>query len=297
MRSCLLLLCFATTRVAAESNLFRVWPGHPESPEQPGGPRGAVERQWQVLVNVREIADGRRAISAIRVRLPDGDRLFRLLRFNDVSGFELVGQDDFRIRPDARDEEISYTWSGESSGEQMTIAVHEGIMSATITGDRGVYSLIRERGVPMFREIDTARIPMLEPISPTFEARPGTAKTTHRSASEKSSLETVEVLVVHTPAALSLAGSVADLNSRVAESFLQIQESLRNSGMDGVMVRNVLNSGDLSVGVTYDENPSHSCDPGTFPDLCRWVGHRIWLRTSPAVAALRDTHGADLAAC
>ncbi len=73
----------------------------------------------------------------------------------------------------------------------------------------------------------------------------------------------------------------------------QVAVALRTSGMDDVRVRNVLQSGDLSIEVAYNEVPGNTC-AGPDVDLCRWVGHRIWLRTSATVASLRSTHGADL---
>ncbi len=89
------------------------------------------------------------------------------------------------------------------------------------------------------------------------------------------------------------AGGRAQLDATVFGAMEQVAVSLRNSGMDDVRVRNVLQSGDLSVEVNYNEVPGNTC-AGPDVDLCRWVGHRMWLRTSATVASLRDTHGADL---
>lgn len=246
---------------------------------------------------MRGIVANNAAVQRISVRLPDGERSFTMRLFSDIEGFELVGEDDFQIRPDARDEDISYSWSGVAGGEQMTIAVYRGVMSATITGPRGVFSLIRREGRPVFQQIDVSRISTKEPPRSSKRQHPDKTRVIRSlsmPAVPKQSVDRVDILVVHTPAALVLAGSVADLNARVAESFLQMDEALRNSGMAGVRVRNVLAGANLSAQVNYSEVPPHTCASGTVPEFCRWIGHRIWARTSASVAALRDVHGADL---
>lgn len=295
-RKLLLLLWLVLPTNVIASDFFTIWPGHPEAPERPGPPRTPIDREWSVGLNMRGIAANTAAIEKISVRLPDGERTFVMRRIDLISGFELVGEDDFEIRPDTRDEEISYNWTGTAESEEMTIAVYQGVMSATITGSRGVYSLIRRDSLPVFQQIDVSRIPTLEPGGGGKPPRFG--KQWHAPLSAiapmpKLAIDSIDVLVVHTPAALTLAGSVADMNARVAESFLQIDEAMRTSGMSGVKVRNVLSGSDLSALVSYSEVPSHTC-AGPEPISCKWVGHRVWLRTSSQVAALRDAHGADL---
>lgn len=281
---------------ALPSEFFVVWPGHPDAPPISGPRDSAVDREWEVAVDMRGIPANTAAVTKVNVRLPDGDRAFVMRRFSDIAGFELVGEDDFRIRPDARDDEISYNWYGEAGAEQMTIAVHRGVMSATITGGSALYSLIRRVSKSVFQQIDVSRIPpSLEPLTrpSDFKRSPPTLATAPRT---KSAFDTVDVLIVHTPAALAeatIGGDVANMNARVAESFLQIESALAPSGMDSVRVRNVLSSGNLSVEVPYNEVPGNSCT-GTNVNVCRWIGHRIWLRTDATVAALRDTYGADL---
>jgi len=297
-RTLLLLLSLVLPTAVMASDFFTIWPEHPEAPGRPG-PResAAVEREWDVQINMRGIAANTAAIEKISVRLPDGEQTFVMRRIDLITGFELVGEDDFEIRPDTRDEEISYNWTGTAESEEMTIAVYQGVMSATISGSRGVYSLIRRDGLPVFQQIDVSRISTLEPGSSGKPPRLG--KQWHAPLSAiapmpKLAIDSIDVLVVHTPAALTLAGSVADMNARVTESFLQMDEALRTSGMDGVKVRNVLNGTNLSAQVSYNEVPGNTCAPGANADLCRWVGHRIWARTSTSVASLRNTHGADL---
>lgn len=276
------------------SDFFIVWPGHPDAPPTAGTRDGIVEREWRVQVDMRGIVANKAAVARITVRLPDGERSFVMRRFSDISGFELVGEDDFQIRPGARDEEISYNWYGEAGTDQMTIAVYQGVMSATITGGADVYTLIRRADSPIFQAIDIARIPPPVELGPAVATQKGWVPTSIPVPQPKSFWDTVDVLVVHTPAALANVGSVADMNARVAESFVQMESALSTSGMDTVRVRNVLSGGNLSIEVPYNEIPGNSCAPGTDANICRWVGHRIWSRTSSTVSALRNTYGADL---
>jgi len=294
MRSVLfVLLALLGPAAALASDFFIVWPGHPSAPAISPPREGPVVREWEVEINMRGIVANKAAVARINVRLPDGERTFVMRRFSDIAGFVLVGEDNFGIRPDARDEDISYNWYGEGGTEQMTIAVHQGVMSATVTGSRDVYSLIRREAAPVLQQIDVTRIPPpIELGRPTGNAKQ-TLLTWASLPQAKSAIDTVDILVVHTPAALAQAGSMADLNARVAESFVQVENALVTSGMDSVRVRNVITGGDLSLEVPYNEVPGNTC---TGPDVnvCRWVGHRIWVRTDATVAAQRDAYGADL---
>ncbi len=198
MRS-IFILIFAVPAAHARSDFFTVWPGHEGAPELPGPPNTPIDREWMVGLNMRGIAANTDAVSAINVRLPDGERAFVMRSFNDISGFEPVGEDDFQIIPGTREEEISYNWYGEVGTEQMTIAVYHGVMSATITGGTEVYSVSRREGEPLLQEINIARIPPsleFEDQKPVKKSKPWSVPL---AAMAKSSLDVVDVLVVHTP--------------------------------------------------------------------------------------------------
>lgn len=295
----MLLALFAISPfVQAQSDFFSVWPGHPEAPPRTGPEGSAAALEWTVGLNMRGIAANNRAVALVRMRLPEGERDFIMRQFNDIAGFEPVGEDDFQIRPGITDREISYNWYGESGTEQLTIAVYQGVMSATLTGGEVLYSVSRRDGAPLLQQLDVTRIP------PTFEAPTRTKDATASPPKAmrgmlgptltKSALDVVDVLILHTPAALaqaSIGGDQAVLNSRVAESFLQVESAMATSGMNTVRLRNVISSGNLSVEMPYNEVPGNSCiDPDV--NACRWIGHRIWLRTN--VQALRNAYGADL---
>ena len=287
----LLTLVVPATTVA--SDFFTVWPGHKDAPEIPGPPDTPIDREWLIGLNMRGIAANNAAVSEIAVRLPDRERIFAMRSFSDIAGFEPVGDDDFQIIPGIADEEISYNWYGEAGTEQMTIAVYQGVMSATITGGAEVFSLSRREGQPVLRDIDVSRIPNGHlPQEP--EEEKAVSWSLPLAPFAKSSLDVVDVLVVHTPDALALTdigGDMAVLNSRVAEAFLQTDTAMTNSGMTTVKMRNVLSGGDLSIEVPYNEVPGNTC-VGTNVDFCRWIGHRIWARTN--LGALRDAYNADL---
>ncbi len=244
-------------------------------------------------VDLRGIVADRAAIEHIEVRLPEGVTRFTMRHFDLVSGFVLDGEDDFRIDPDAADGDISYTWYGEAGDRQLGIAVYHGLMSATQTGPGGSYGLAYVAGELRWRHIDPRRMPRpIEQPGPRAP-QPVDKHIAAPLARPKYGLNTVDVLVLNTANARTVAGGRAQLDATVFGAMEQVSVALRTSGMDDVRVRNVLQSGDLSVEVNYNEVPGNTC-AGPDVDLCRWVGHRMWLRTSATVASLRDTHGADL---
>jgi len=251
-----------------------------------------------VVVDLRGIVAGSRAVSAIRVKMPDGsDQIFKMKRFDDISGFELVGEFDFQPIPDAPDSEISYNWYGESSSAQMTIAVWQGVMSATIGGIDEPLTLQRVNGRMMARALDRSRMPPELELAPidmdTKSVKPRIVRL--GPVRNKSVVAHVDALVVHTPAALAaVGGDPATLNALVAEAFVQSESAMEVSGMTSTRVRNVLASqANLSIEVPYGETPGNNCTgPSTIN--CRWHGHRIWLRTDSGVSALRNTWGADI---
>ena len=138
---CAILLCllYVFTSPVAAAELFSIWPGHPRAPTLPGSEDGRISRQWAVEVDLRGIVADRAAIAHIDVRLPEGVTRFAMRHVDLVAGFVLHGEDDFRIDPEARDSDISYTWYGESGDRQLSIAVYHGTMSATQTGPGGTY--------------------------------------------------------------------------------------------------------------------------------------------------------------
>jgi hypothetical protein len=290
----LLFLMVVSSAASAASDFFTVWPGHENAPEIPGPPETPIDREWMVGLNMRGIAANAAAVAEIAVLLPDGERTFVMRSFSDIAGFEPVGDDDFQIIPGVADEDISYNWYGEADTEQMTIAVYQGVMSATITGGEKVYSVGKREGEPLLQEIDATRIPPSLEYGEQSEGRKSKPWSVPLMPFAKSSMDVVDVLVLHTPSALaqaSIGGDRSVLNSRVSESFLQVESAMATSGMNTVRMRNVLTSGDLSVEVSYNEVPGNTC-AGANADICRWVGHRMWLKAN--AGTLRNTYGADL---
>nr|WP_225444555.1 M12 family metallo-peptidase [Pseudomarimonas arenosa] len=104
----------------------------------------------------------------------------------------------------------------------------------------------------------------------------------------------VRVLVLHTPAALADVGSQAQLNALVAESIDQTNQSISNSGIVSYRLENVASGANLSTQIAYNEQNSNVCSPEVSVELCRYAGHRNWLRRSVFAQNLRDATNADL---
>lgn len=291
---------FSASHANAASDFFRIWPNHPAAPVRPGPEGSAIRHEWDVEVDMRGIVANSEAMRTILVKMPDGHNLrFDNVSFSDISGFELVGEFDFQVDPDASDSDISYTWYGTSGSAQMTIAVWQGVMSATITGIPSTLSVQQMRSHTRLREFDLSRVPPEVDGDRSNDDKSGT--TNKRAAAllpnTKAVVAHVDTLVVHTPAVLAalvaMGGDRSTLNAMIAEAFLQSESAMTVSGMTGTRLRNVLSSGDLSEEIPYNEVPGNSCTGGSTL-TCRWVGHRIWLRTDPAVATLRNTNAADI---
>lgn len=299
----LVVFLFVAPVAFAQSNLLR-WNGPPGSIEHPDpGIRGA-EREWPVGLNMREVMANERARSRIRVHVPGRTPLvFTAINIEPTSGFRIVGNYEYEPNPDVPDSELSYTWFGNAGSRQMTIAVHKGRMSATIQFDDRVYAISSRDGQSVIRQFDPGQmlgdadegIPMAN-TSPT--AVPGASK--HHNLTlptlAKNAVDTVDVLVVHTAAALAGVGNdQAQLNATIAEAFQQSESSFATSGVNTLKVRNVLaGSANLSEFVDYDEDSGWVCGGGTNATQCRWIGHRVWLRTDATVQALRNSYGADI---
>jgi len=283
---------------SARSDLFRIWPNHPAAPVKPGSDGSAIRREWDVEVNMRGIVANSAATQTIVVRMPEGNDLhFRNRQFSDISGFILDGELDFQIDPDAEDSDISYSWYGTSDSAQMTIAVWRGVMSATITGIASPLNVLQSRSGTRLRELDVTLVPPDLDEGPRDKNGFGVtyASPAAKRAGTKAVVAHVNALVVHTPAALAaFGGDRSALNAQIAEAFVQSDSAMGSSGMESTRLLNILaGQADLSVEVPYNEVPGNTC-VGTNTTFCRWVGHRIWLRTDSTVAALRNSYSADL---
>lgn len=135
----LLLACAFSIGVRAESNLL-VWDGEPGANENPPPDLPGAEREWRVNTNMRGIMQNEHARAQIRVVFPGRPpRVFELRSVEPIAGFEFFGHFDYRPNPQLPDSAISYSWYGASGSDQLTIAVWNGRMSATIQSNDRIF--------------------------------------------------------------------------------------------------------------------------------------------------------------
>lgn len=284
-------------QVSAQTQFFRVYPGHPSMsplPPQPGGP-AAIEVEYPVSIDMRGIVLDRTTRSEWALRMPDGSvKVFRESRFDAVEGFVALGELDVQPDPKLPDTAISWNWFGTAGRESLTVSAHRGHLSGTLIGIEKNFAIAQSRGNTVFRRINPRLIPLdivgSGPRAKVIEMRPTFARAKVH--------DPIDVLVVHTSGAVTAAETRAQLNAIIAESFSQANTVLSNSGIVSFSLRNVLaGQQDLSVEVSYNENgaPPPGCEIAVVgTGACRWIAHRFWLRTSAAVQSLRNSFNADL---
>ena len=289
-----MLALLIASQASAQTQFFRVYPGHPSTSPQPPRPGSApaFEMDFPVSIDARGIVLDRATRTEWSVRMPDGTvKVFRESRFEPLEGFVALGDLDVQPDPELPDSALSWDWFGTSGRESLTVSAHRGRLSGTLIGLDRNFAITEVRGQTIFRRINPRLVPLdvvgSESRTKNHELRPS-------FASAKFS-DTIDVVVVHTAGAVAAAEGRAQLNALIAESFSQLNTIVSNSGIVSFSFRNVLaGQQDLSVEVNYDENgtPPSACIAGA--GLCRWVAHRVWLRTSNAIAALRNANNADL---
>lgn len=298
MRSLLSIFALLlATQVSAQTEFFRLYPGHPSmSPLPPPiGAGPAVEVDYPIGINMRSLVLDSPTRAEWALRMPGGDvKVFREARFTPHEGFVPLGEFDVQPDPQLPDSRISWDWFGTLGRESLTVSVHRGKLSATLIGTEKNYAVTESRGQTVFRRINPRLVP---PDLVGSGPRPKAHEIRPTFATAKFS-DPIDVLVVHTPAALAAAGSRAQLNAVIAESFSQANLVVSNSGIVSFSLRNVLaGQENLSVEVNYNENgvPPPACDVAFVgAGACRWIAHRFWLRTNSTVQATRNSTNADL---
>ncbi len=295
MRAMFVVLAFLLAGQAfAQTQFFRVYPGHPSTsplPPRPGS-APAVEVDFPVSIDQRGIVLDRAARAEWALRMPDGSvKVFRQSRFEPLEGFVAQGELDVQPDPELPDSAISWNWFGTSGRESFTVSAHRGRLSGTLIGHERNFAITESRGQTIFRRINPRLVP-LDVVGSGPREKPHALRPTFTSAKFS---DTIDVLVVHTPGAVAAAEGRSQLNALIAESFNQANTVVSNSGVVSFSFRNVLaGQENLSVEVNYGENgtPPSACIAGA--GFCRWIGHRVWLRTSALVAQLRNANSADL---
>jgi len=295
MRILLALLMLALCNAAsAQTQFFTIWPNHPDFSPLPPPAITGVEADFPVSVNVRNIVADGPTRSSYSVRMDDGNTLiFNLQSFTATSGFIALGSADVQPDPNQPDSALSYTWYGMSDTKSLVVTVYEGHTSATLIAGEKHYTITRNSsGQQVFRRFDPTAIPT-DLFTPGQEISNGEIEEIEAQRPTPKFFDSIKVLVLHTPAALIAAGSQAQLNANIAEMFAQSDITIANSGITSFRLANVATTGNLSTQINYGETntPPPTC---VFGPACRWIGHRIFLRTDPTVQSIRNSTAADL---
>ncbi len=288
-----LLAALLGSGASAQTTFFTIWPGHPDFAPQPTSTIPGVEVEYPVAVDIRELVRNRAARDSYRLRFDDGnDRVFSQQRFEAIEGFIELGSLDIQPDPRLPESAISYYWYGLSGNETLFIAVVHGQLSLSLSGRDKTYAITRSHGQLVWRRFD----PRLVPPDVDGEASANPPElSAGKAAPRPKFLDFVDVLVLHTPAALAAAGgSQAQLDAEIGAAFMQSELAWSNSGVTSVRLRNV-SGGSQSLLINYNENPPTPVGcTSTIPGFCRWIGHRVFLRTNGIVQDLRNSAGADL---
>lgn len=295
MRILIVLLCIVSFPAAAQTDFFTISPKDTAHEPLPPSGRHAVVVEHRVEVDIRSLASDP---SVLRVEFADRAEInFKVSSWNPTRGF-LVGK-DYRVYPDpdVPDEKLVYSWFGTSEEGRLSFSVYGGRMSATLITKDAHYALAEADSKMVFREMNPAEV-AIDDVFERPRARSVTGqddlKATYAQQQGVSSTDRIRILVVHTAAALAQAESQAQLNVLVAESFDQSNLVISTSGIVSYRYENVATGGNLSTQVNYNEQNNQNCIPQVSIDICRYVGHRVWLRTDPTVANLRNANNADL---
>lgn len=276
----------------AQTSFFTIWPGHPDFSPLPPPPIPGVEAEYPVSVDVRALVLDDATRQQFSVRFADGStRVFGQRRFVGEEGFVALGASDIQPDPSLPDSALSYYWFGMSENETISVGVHHGRISATVITAARHFALTEADGGLVFRQFNPALVPTDALLGTNGLAKAGA--NLPLAGPIPKTLDPIDVLVLHTPSVLA-AISQAQLDAAIAEAFGQSETTLLNSGVVSVRLRNVAVGGSLSTLINYNEAPP--TPPGcTAPaGLCRWIGHRVFLRTDPTVQSLRNSSSADL---
>lgn len=286
-----LLLAHAAS---AQTVFFNIWPGHPDFSPLPPPDILGVEVEYPIAVNVRALVADHATRSSYLVRMADGSSIvFVQQRFSPLSGFIPLGTMDTQPDPDASDSALDYHWYGTSGNASFIVAVHGGRMSATlITADKN-YAITESRNQMVLRRFN----PGLVPDDLATGGEPMTERDilqVHSTSLTPKFSDSINVLILHTPAALAAAGSQAQLNATIAEMFAQSEITIQNSGITSFRLQNTATGSNLSTQINYPETNTPPVGCQLPSGQCRWIGHRVFLRTDSTVQALRNSVGADL---
>ena len=258
----------------------------------------AVVADYAVTPNIRGMADNllRDKPEPLVFALPGRDaEILTVNRFSPLEGFEPDQSRGLVIPPGTPDEKLSFNFYGVAHGKELSLVVHRGRVTGSLTGSfkrlSQAWGIVESGNQLVLRDLDTSRYPAEpnDPPSPFAKtARP-------QSSSEKRAVDgggTVSIVVLHTTNAELQAGGQGPMDDYIRGSFADLELALGNSQAGRVRINHVLvnapNGQRESEWVGYDENP------GITNITQRWLAHRRWARTDPTAVAIRNFYQADL---
>lgn len=286
--ACLMLGLLHCGTLAAAVPLFTVGPGDKAAPAPREKPDEFTLVAFDVVTNVRGIAENalRERPDSVSLSLPTRNEAmsFTQYKFESLEGFTFNERGEVVLDPNVPFERVRYTWAGVTDYADVLLVVGEGRATARIVVDNDVYELITTGKDATLSWLDTSKFapefqypPARQPKTWMFPTLPAAPKYIDR----------IKVLVVHTGAALTELGATGVVD-RVEASIASLQTTLTKSDIIQTQVDLVRVGGNASTLVSYDQSPT------TTNPTERILKHRAWVRTSSAVAALRNTHQADL---
>lgn len=207
-------------QVFAQTQFFTIYPGHPSFSPLPRPPTtaAAIEIEYPIAINVRALVLNQSVRASWVVRMPDGStKTFQVRSFYASEGFIPYGDYDVQPDPNLPNSALTWDWFGTSGRESLTVSVHRGRVSGTLIAADKNYAVAMSQGQIVFRRIEPSLIPLDVVGSPSSSSK----KVPLPDVSHAKFSDPIDVLIVHTPAAVTAAGSRAQLNALIAESFNQ----------------------------------------------------------------------------
>lgn len=225
MNRIILIFAFAAAASAQDfPSAFRPAPAN-RAPEPIDG-RGAIKRQRPVDIDI-SLFD-RDAVT--RFHTQGGNAPSKTIQFNLFDDANLRVVFDKADFPSA--DKKTVVWSGRVENTkygQITMAVTGKVATATVSSERGVFTLQHAEGLTHWaQERDPSRLlPEVEPVRvPTGELPPQRAPV---SIGDDGSL--VDVLVVYTAAARQAAGGTTQIQNAIAIGISETNQGYANSGI------------------------------------------------------------------
>ncbi len=292
-------------RAEPATELFALSPGSGVLPAPSRDARfPAITVDYPVMPNIRALARAGRPSSRLVVAQPNGDRVtFRLKNFLPVKGFLIDEQFDVVPDPAVRDDALEFHWYGVGDGVELWLSHSGGDLRGRMTvAPSMIYTFERVRGQQMMRAVNPTKIPQ----KPEEEVATFSLPVRLKGASQAKFSDMIDVLVVHTPEAVTATGqppspqdpdgepgTLAKVHALVTDSITHMNQSLLNSNVVSFQLRNVMPNGQASIETSAYVGEQNDCyGAGICSAIDEFSYHRRWARAN--LGALRNTYAADL---